>query len=138
MVNPVAYRLALPPSMSRVHPVFHVSRLLPWRVNAELPDQPQPDRPVPAAADFISGDDVYEVDSILDCRVAPSRSFVQFLVRWTGYADPTWEPFSNVKRTDALRDFVGTPRWDAFVRSAAYVSLPRRVKGSLAAVVSAS
>jgi hypothetical protein len=138
VVNPVAYRLALPSSMSRVHPVFHVSRLLPWRVNAELPDQPQPDRPVPAAADFVSGDDVYEVDSILDCRVAPSRSTVQFLVRWTGYADPTWEPFSHVKRTDALRAFLLSSRWNAFAGSSAYVSLPRRVQESLAAVVSAS
>ncbi len=127
-VGPVAYRLQLPASMSRVHPVFHVSRLMPWLTNAELPGQPQPDRPVPAAADFVSGDDVFEVESITACRATPSGTSLQFLVRWTGYDAPTWEPYANVKRTDAFRSFLASETWKSFTSSTTFRRLPSRMR----------
>eukprot|EP00798_Chlamydomonas_sp_ICE-L_P009632 gene9632-7546_t len=69
--DPTAYKLDLPSSMSRVHPVFHVSRLLPWTPNNEdeFPGRHIPNQPIPAAKDYVYGD-AYEVDRILDVKIA--------------------------------------------------------------------
>lgn len=96
VVNPVAYKLDLPPTM-KIHNVFHVSVLQPWRTDQEFPShRAGPARPPPVDE---SGDQ-WEVDYLLDKR---TRRFgrgarVEYLVRWTGYGpeDDTWEPLSNL------------------------------------------
>ena len=51
VISPVKVKLALPAAMSRVHPVFHVSKLPPWTdtSDSQFPDRPAPDQPIPAA-----------------------------------------------------------------------------------------
>jgi hypothetical protein len=96
VVNPVAYKLKLPASL-KIHPVFHVSMLQPWREDAEFPEhQPAQTRPPPVNED----ENMFKVDRLLDKR---ARRYgrgqrVEYLVRWSGYGpeDDTWEPVAHI------------------------------------------
>ena len=131
IVSPVSYRLALPESM-QLHPVFHVSLLLPWRVSddSEFPDRSTPEQPIRSARDYVHGG--YEVERLLDVKLdedpestARTRSIIlMFKVRWAPpYSDPsedTWEPLRNVRRLHAFRDFMASPTWQRFAASDQY------------------
>ena len=54
-----AYRLKLPQSFRRVHPVFHVSLLRRWHPDP-IAERPQPTNPEPVLAD--GGEPKYEVE----------------------------------------------------------------------------
>jgi len=90
VINPVAYKLKLPDALSRLHPVFHISLLQPWRNDKEFPDH-VPTAPLPAVYE---NDDQYYVEALLDKRVtyASRRTTIQYLVRWKGYGpeDDQW------------------------------------------------
>jgi hypothetical protein len=73
----------------KVHPVFHVSLLEPIATD---PIPGQLAKPAPPV--IVDGQEEYEVEEILDSR--RSRNEIQYLVKWTGYHDPTWEPLQNV------------------------------------------
>lgn len=91
IVNPVAYKLKLPPTM-KIHPVFHVSQLQEWRRDSEFPAHRPPSRPRPLNA----AGDVYRVERLLDARQVGGR--LQYLVKWDGYGpeENTWEPPQNI------------------------------------------
>lgn len=132
VVSPVSYRLALPTSL-RMHPVFHVSRLLPWADSdaAEFPQRSLPDQPLRGAADYIYGK-AFEVDSILDCKIdvdphsraRPKASCLFFKVKWSPpYEDPeydSWEPMRALTKLHAFRAFLRSAAWDKFAASDAY------------------
>jgi hypothetical protein len=87
------YRLDLPESLSRVHPIFHVDKLYPWKgnkVNGLLPEEPEPV--------YLEGEDEpeYEVEKLLDSRVRWRR--MEYLVKWKGYDEGhnSWEPVTNL------------------------------------------
>ena len=91
-IGQVAYRLALPDSMSRIHPVFHVSRLAPYRTDGRY-------QPPPVELD---GEMEYEVERILDKRVRRTgnrRPRTEYLIHWRGYdhAHDSWEPIGNLQ-----------------------------------------
>ena len=89
-INDVAYRLKLP-SSCKLHPVFHVSVLEPYKNNT-IPDRaPPPHPPIE-----IEGAEEFEVRQILDSKIARQRLY--YLVDWEGYApcDRTWEPMGNL------------------------------------------
>ena len=95
-----AYKLELPPSMNRLHPVFHTSLLEP-AANNPLEGQVQPPPP-PVVLD--DGSEEFEVQEILDSRKV--RNQIRYLVRWKGYSEPTWEPTRVLKNCqDAIDDF---------------------------------
>ena len=99
-VNPVAYRIELPPSAA-IHNVFHISMLEPYHESSTPGRRQMPPPPVE-----IDGHELYIVDKILAQRVR--RRQLQYLVRWQGYgpADDTWEPLSYVKNArQPLREF---------------------------------
>ena len=79
-----AYKLKLPGSMVRVHDVFHVSLLFPYRHGSRL------QMPPPARAE---GFDNFEVDQVLDHRDLADKSR-EYLISWRGYppGDNSWEP----------------------------------------------
>ena len=85
VISPVAYRLKLPASM-RVHPVFHVSLLQPYRATAAFPGRSPAVRPPPVSVDAKGAS--YAVEAIL------AKRYGKYLVRWRGYGpeDDTWEP----------------------------------------------
>jgi hypothetical protein len=82
-LGPYTYRLRLPPSLT-IHDVFNVDQLY-LAANNPLPGQVvEPPPPV-----LVEQTPEYEVTEVLDCR-RKGRGF-QYLVRWTGYDDPTFE-----------------------------------------------
>lgn len=132
VISPVSYRLRLSPGM-RMHDVFHVSRLAAWSDSdpSQFPGRIIPPPPPATARDFISGDDVFLVDRLLDCRIltAPTKAprpkkTLQFLVKWSApYQDPShdsWEPFANLQRLDAFKAFISGPVFAAFSATAEY------------------
>eukprot|EP00798_Chlamydomonas_sp_ICE-L_P016447 gene16447-22666_t len=146
--DPTAYKLDLPPSMSRVHPVFHVSHLLPWTPNNEdeFPGRHVPNQPIRAAKDYVYGV-AYEVDRILDVKIAqdpssrarPRADNILFLVKWAPpYQDPSedsWEPYRNLKSLDAIKTFLHSPEYHAFTLTSAFQSFARKYKAKIPKVV---
>jgi hypothetical protein len=94
-----AFRLALPPGMSLLHPVFHVSLLEPYQENTIAHRTTPP--PIPVEID---GETEYEVSAILDSRVHRRR--FQYLVEWSGYENSTeatsWEVPENLTNCPIL------------------------------------
>jgi len=81
VVHPVGshtYHLQLPPSMSSIHPVFHVVKLM------LVPEDPIGQQVCsPPAPTVIGGKQYYEVESILNSRLRAGK--LEFLVNWKGY-----------------------------------------------------
>ena len=86
-VTPVSYRLKLPPR-SRVHPVFHASRLKRFTPSDRFPDR-RGGRVDPEVTD---DGERWEVQQLLAKR--KHRRQLQYLVRWRGFpiSESTWEP----------------------------------------------
>ena len=97
------YELDVP---TGVHNRFHVSLLRPAS-DDPLPSQTRLD-PQPAPMQAPEGDE-YGIEEILCCRSKKRGrgSRREALVKWTGYADPTWEPLSEFDGTAALDVFEG-------------------------------
>ncbi len=99
VVGSHSYRLDTPPG---IHNVFH-SKLLRLASYDPLASQVQDDtQPQPR---LIQQEDEYEVEDILDEKTVRRKR--QYLVKWTGYAHPTWEPVS------AMQDVSALDRWEA-------------------------
>ena len=94
-INPVAYRLHLPESM-KVHPVFHVSLLEPYKT---LDIQGRRQTPSPPIE--VDNNDEFEVEEILDSR--RRRNKLEYLIHWRGYdiSERTWEPSRNLANASA-------------------------------------
>ncbi|KAJ3507507.1 hypothetical protein NMY22_g16907 [Coprinellus aureogranulatus] len=68
-VGDLDYRLQLPDSLSRLHPVFHIDKLYPWKgsdVNGILPPPPDPIE--------LDGEEEWEVQEVLDSRWTERRT----------------------------------------------------------------
>lgn len=98
-VGDLDYRLDLPLSLAQVHPVFHVSKLSPFKgneINGLIPEEQEPVE--------LEGEDEpeYEVENILDCRIRWRRP--EYLVKWKGYDDGhnSWEPKANLVHAKRL------------------------------------
>ena len=99
VLGPYTYRLDLPDSM-RIHPVFNVDQLY-LAADDPLPGQLQePPPPV-----FIDGSPAHDVAEVQDCR-RKGRGY-KYLIRWTGYDDPTLEPARMIYEDvpQLVRDF---------------------------------
>ena len=95
-----AYRLALPKSM-KIHPVFHVALLEPYKPSTIPNRVPEPPPPM-----VVGQDEHYVVEEILDSRISRNRLF--YLVKWKDYPDSenTWEPAVHLKTApDLVREF---------------------------------
>jgi hypothetical protein len=104
VISPLVYRLALPRSLNRIHPVFHVS-LLRAAPRDDIQERPQNAHPDPELDD--DGREVYEVQQILNSRLF-RRKHLQYLVKWVGYGNEenSWEPAANVAESaDLIEEF---------------------------------
>jgi transposase InsO family protein len=99
VISPYAYRLELSEGM-RIHPVFHVS-LLESAANDPYPGQRQPP-PLPVEID---GEPEWYADAILDSRIFGRQRELQYLVKWTGYDQPKWEPATLVNGLEVIDRF---------------------------------
>ena len=98
-VGKVAYRLQLPAHL-KLHPVFHVSKLRPYRSYGRTQPPPPPV--------LLDGQEEYVVDLVhahRDVGRGKSRAR-QYLVRWHGYAHEhdTWEPEANLSNAQDMVD----------------------------------
>ena len=78
VLSPIVYQLCLPKTW-KIHPVFHVSLLSPYREN-EVHDRNFPAPP----PDLINGKEEYEIKKIIRHRGNPSSC--SFLIQWKGYS----------------------------------------------------
>lgn len=99
IINPVAVRLELPPTM-KIHPVFHVNLVEPWTTPSGAHPTHQP--PPPPPADIVDGEAHYEVSKILDSRLRHRR--LEYLVSWTGYdkSEDSWVPATEFDTDDPI------------------------------------
>ena len=74
------------PHTSRCHLVFNVSALRAYEKNA-IPNRRQP---TPPPITNLDGHTRYVVENILSHRRRQNQ--LQYLVKWQGYSDATWEP----------------------------------------------
>ena len=95
-VNEVAYRLELPPSM-KIHPIFHVSLLKPYK-DSTIPRRLQ----APPPPIEVDGAEEFEVSEILDSSI--NRGKLEYLVHWQGYKvhERTWEPAANLENVPEM------------------------------------
>ncbi len=96
VVSPVAYRLQLPSSW-RVHDVFHVSCLAPFRDGTDDFPTRQRQRPPPPVFDPQIGES-YIADCLLGRRFNRSTRQHEYLVKWKGYPDheATYQPYNHL------------------------------------------
>ncbi|KAJ9513440.1 hypothetical protein QJQ45_005991 [Haematococcus lacustris] len=95
-INANAYRLTLPATMSRLHPVFHVSLLKKYS-GSDVGIMPPP-------VEWMDETPVYYVERLLDHRYVRAGKAGEFLVQWEGYdaSFNTWEPRANLTGCDKL------------------------------------
>ena len=72
-----AYRLALPPQL-RIHPVFHVSLLEPYKADI-IPGR----RQAPPPPTILADQEEHTVCKVLDSRIQRGR--LMYYVDWEGY-----------------------------------------------------
>ncbi|KAJ9521987.1 hypothetical protein QJQ45_024878 [Haematococcus lacustris] len=96
LVGQVAVSLQLPVSMSRLHPVFHVSLIKPY-TGADVGFMPPP-------VEWLDEEPVYYVERLLDHKHVHAGKAKEYLVQWEGYDahHNTWEPRSNLVGCDKI------------------------------------
>ena len=110
-IGQAAYRLDIP-SDWRVHPVFHVSLLKPWRQGQFHGDDDDEDSSIPelmAKDDDEDRPDEYEVERLLRWRWSPNnRRKKEYLTLWTGYPieEAIWEPAAHFTSPAGLRRMI--------------------------------
>ena len=89
VLSPIDYQLTLPKQW-KIHDVFHVDLLTPYR-ETEF-HGPNYTRPPP---DLVGGEEQYAVEQVLDERNYGRWKRKQYLVKWRGY------PYSDIQWLDA-------------------------------------
>jgi hypothetical protein len=105
-VGKVSYKIALPEQM-RVHNVFHVSLLQPYKSNGQR--HPPPPEIVDGELEYtIEAVTAHRVSVVGGKRKAAQRNKVEFLVCWDGYGreHDTWEPAEVVQDALALDSYL--------------------------------
>lgn len=102
-INPVTYRLNLPPRY-RISPTFHVS-LLKRHTDPVVPSFTEPEPLPPPNQPEVLGDNVYQVQEILDSRRRNGQ--LQYLVDWEGFGpeERSWIPRNDILDPALLEEF---------------------------------
>ena len=104
LIGSHACRLDTPPGIHNVFHVMHLKRTSDDPLPSQAQDDTQPPAIVPE--DDPDGEEEWQVEEILDSR--RTRGATKVLVKWTGYAQPTWEPLSAFLETEALDRYEAT------------------------------
>jgi hypothetical protein len=116
-----AYRLRLPVSMKRFHPVFNVIKLTP------APADPIPGRqvPPPLFPEIVDGEEEWVVEEILDTKMMNRK--LRYLIKWKdfGLEHNSWEPWDNVHAPDLVAEFYRNhPGAARHIRATDFASIP--------------
>ena len=98
LIGSHACRLDTPPGIHNVFHVMHLKRAGDDPLPSQVQDDTQPPAIIPE--DDPDGEEEWQVEEILESR--KTRRATEVLVKWTGYAQPTWEPLSAFLETEAL------------------------------------
>jgi hypothetical protein len=136
-LSPLVYKLKLPKAYTRIHPVFHISKLRLWRDDRKYPERFVSEALSEQHADIAQGETL--VDSILDVKIAQHKSkpngdlVLQFLVHWRGFDDTadSWEPYANIKDAQALDAFFVSAAWKTLQESQEYVEYCRHHRANV-------
>lgn len=95
-ISAVAYKLLLPTRLSRIHPVFHISKLLPYNDTDKFQIRQQENRPPPVLT--VDDEPAWYVEKIINKR--KKKGVLEYLVKWENFPnwENTWEPISNLKQ----------------------------------------
>jgi Chromo (CHRromatin Organisation MOdifier) domain len=101
VISPVVYRLTLPLSW-KIHNVFHVSLLTPYKETEE--HGPNFAEPLP---ELIDEQEEYEVEQVLASWLYGHWKKLQYLIRWKGYshAHDSWASVDDVHAPDLVQTF---------------------------------
>ena len=120
VLSDLDYRLQLPPAL-KLHDVFHIDRLSPWKGNDINGQEPPPPGPL-----LVEGEEEYEVGHIRD--IHKMGHTLKALVRWKGYSegDNIWELLKNLDHaSEALADFYRRhPRAPRKINAVHFASMP--------------
>ena len=99
VISDNAYKLQLTPPFARVHPVFNITLLRRFNPD-EIKERPKPTQPLPTIDE--EGEEVYEVERILDSRDRRGRR--EYLVSWKDFGPEhnSWEPVKNLTGAQRL------------------------------------
>jgi len=98
LIGSHACRLDIPPGIHNVFHVMHLKRASDDPLPSQVQDDTHPPAIVPEGDP--DGEEEWQVEEILNSR--KTRGATEVLVKWTGYAQPTWEPLSAFLETEAL------------------------------------
>jgi Chromo (CHRromatin Organisation MOdifier) domain len=101
VISPVVYHLTLPLSW-KIHNVFHVSLLMPYKETEEHgPNFPEP------PPELIEDQEEYEVEQVLASRLYGRWKKLQYLIHWKGYshAHDSWASADDVHAPDLVQTF---------------------------------
>src|SRR6267142_2030122 len=101
VISHIAYQLDLPPQW-KIHNVFHVGYLLPYKEMEEHgPNFPEP------PPELVEGEPEYEIERIVNMRCFGRNKKLQYKVHWKGYAEAhdSWEPVENIHAPELLKEY---------------------------------
>jgi Chromo (CHRromatin Organisation MOdifier) domain len=90
--------------MSRIHPVFHVVKLMPVLTD---PIKGRRTRPLPPL-EIVGGEERYEIEEVIDSRLRYRK--LEYLVRWKGYGhkENSWIVEHDLEVPDLITTFYKT------------------------------
>jgi hypothetical protein len=117
------YRLRLPPSMSRIHPVFNVVKLTPASDDPITGRRTAP----PPPPEIVNGEEEWVVEEILDSKMMNRK--LCYLVKWKdfGIEHNSWEPWDNVHAPELVAELYRKhPGAARHIRTTKFLSFPFR------------
>jgi len=123
-IRKLAYHLILPPSMSRLHPVFNVVKLTLAPPDPILGRHWNP----PPPPELIDSKEEYIVEKVLDSRMFQQQ--LQYLIKWEDYRTEhnTWEYSENVNNAPekVAKFHTKNPAAPRCIRAMAFRMIPFR------------
>lgn len=119
-VGNLAYRLELPPTV-KIHPVVSVAQLEPLPPKPDPYNRARPDAGNPPAVENEDSEaPSFEIERLLDRRIAGRGNKLEYLVKWKGYGHE-WNWWYKIKDLGAAQTLV-----DEYDTRHPYVDRPRR------------